>query len=60
MTEISTESIELCTRVDSLLEQAAKGPDGFYDTPASIKESLKVVESKPAQQALTVSQRKDV
>ena len=29
--QISKESMELCKRVDSMLERATKDPDGFYD-----------------------------
>lgn len=31
MPQISKESIELCKRVDSMLELATKDPDGFYE-----------------------------
>lgn len=31
MAQLSKESMELCKRVDSMLERATKDPDGFYD-----------------------------
>jgi hypothetical protein len=30
MAQLSKESMELCKRVDSMLERATKDPDGFY------------------------------
>lgn len=41
MSQIATESMELCTRIDSLLERATKDPDGFYDYAVDNEEIVK-------------------
>jgi hypothetical protein len=41
MTQISTESMELCARIDSLLERATKDPDGFYEYAVENDEVVK-------------------
>lgn len=41
MTQIATESMALCTRVDALLELATKDPDGFYDYAVDNEEIVK-------------------
>ena len=41
MGQIPKESMELCKRVDSLLERATKDPDGFYDYAVENDEIVK-------------------
>lgn len=41
MAQISKESMESCTRVDSLLERATKDPDGFYEYAVENDEIVK-------------------
>ena len=41
MGQISKESMELCKRVDSMLERATKDPDGFYDYAVENDEIVK-------------------
>jgi hypothetical protein len=41
MGQIPKESMELCKRVDSMLERATKDPDGFYDYAVENDEIVK-------------------
>ena len=41
MGQIRKESMELCKRVDSMLERATKDPDGFYDYAVENDEIVK-------------------
>lgn len=41
MAKISNESMELCQRVDSMLDRATKDPDGFYDYAIANSEIVK-------------------
>ena len=41
MTQIAKESMELCKRVDVLLERATKDPDGFYEYAVENDEIVK-------------------
>jgi hypothetical protein len=41
MAPISKESMELCKRVDSMLDLATKDPDGFYDYAVENDEIVK-------------------
>ena len=41
MGQIPKESMELCERVDSMLERATKDPDGFYDYAVENDEIVK-------------------
>ena len=41
MGQIQKESMELCKRVDSMLERATKDPDGFYDYAVENDEIVK-------------------
>lgn len=41
MAKISSESMELCRRVDSMLNRATKDPDGFYDYSIENSEIVK-------------------
>lgn len=41
MTQIATESMELCARIDALLDRATKDPDGFYEYAVENDEVVK-------------------
>ena len=41
MAQIEKESMELCKRVDAMLERATKDPDGFYDYAVENDEIVK-------------------
>ena len=41
MGQIPKESMELCERIDSMLERATKDPDGFYDYAVENDEIVK-------------------